>query len=155
MKWFCIQKVKGQLHCDIILHTSRENNLWIFGLLTVSTVTIQFKWENIAQFRCAKLVETYPYRLKAVIKAKGSSTKYWHKGWSLIHLSVFFSELLLLYLSLGCYKLHWIQLKMCFICLHFKLQSNKMWIFWRGRGLFSIPTVPGYGFNQHSSSALT
>ncbi|KAJ8372565.1 hypothetical protein AAFF_G00281420 [Aldrovandia affinis] len=34
------------------------------------------EWANIAQSRCAKLVETYPNRLMAVIKAKGASTKY-------------------------------------------------------------------------------
>ena len=34
------------------------------------------EWSNIATSRCAKLVETYPNRLKAVIKAKGGSTKY-------------------------------------------------------------------------------
>lgn len=38
------------------------------------------EWSNIATSRCAKLVETYPNRLKAVIKAKGGSTKYWNKG---------------------------------------------------------------------------
>ena len=38
------------------------------------------EWANIAKSRCAKLVETNPNRLKAVIKAKGGSTKYWHKG---------------------------------------------------------------------------
>uniref|UniRef100_A0A8D0AMX6 Tc1-like transposase DDE domain-containing protein n=1 Tax=Sander lucioperca TaxID=283035 RepID=A0A8D0AMX6_SANLU len=34
------------------------------------------EWSNIATSRCAKLVETYPNRLKTVIKAKGGSTKY-------------------------------------------------------------------------------
>lgn len=34
------------------------------------------EWANIPQSRCAKLVETYPKRLMAVIKAKGGSTKY-------------------------------------------------------------------------------
>ena len=34
------------------------------------------EWANIAQSRCAKLVETYPNRLTAVIAAKGASTKY-------------------------------------------------------------------------------
>lgn len=34
------------------------------------------QWANIAKSRCAKLVETYPNRLKAVIKAKDGSTKY-------------------------------------------------------------------------------
>jgi len=36
------------------------------------------EWANTAKSRCAKLVETetYPNRLKDVIKAKGGSTKY-------------------------------------------------------------------------------
>ena len=34
------------------------------------------EWENIAQSRCAKLVETYPNRLTAVMAVKGASTKY-------------------------------------------------------------------------------
>ncbi|MGH0128008.1 UNVERIFIED_CONTAM: hypothetical protein FKN15_062415 [Acipenser sinensis] len=33
--------------------------------------------QKIAGSRCAKLVETYPKRLTAVIAAKGASTKYW------------------------------------------------------------------------------
>ena len=34
------------------------------------------EWENLAQSRCAKLRETYPNRLTAVIAVKGASTKY-------------------------------------------------------------------------------
>ena len=34
------------------------------------------EWENIAQSRCAKLVENYPNRLTAVISVKCTSTKY-------------------------------------------------------------------------------
>ena len=34
------------------------------------------EWENIAQSRCAKLGETYPNRLTAVIALKCASTKY-------------------------------------------------------------------------------
>ena len=34
------------------------------------------EWANIAQSRCARLVETYPIRLTAVIAVKGASTKY-------------------------------------------------------------------------------
>ena len=34
------------------------------------------EWAKIAVSRCAKLVETYPNRLMAVIAAKGASTKY-------------------------------------------------------------------------------
>ena len=36
----------------------------------------QEEWAKIAGSRCAKLVETYPKRLTAVIAAKGASTKY-------------------------------------------------------------------------------
>ncbi|MBN3280925.1 TCB1 transposase, partial [Polyodon spathula] len=36
----------------------------------------QEEWAQIAPSRCAKLVETYPKRLAAVIAAKGASTKY-------------------------------------------------------------------------------
>ena len=34
------------------------------------------KWQKLPKYRCAKLVASYPRRLKAVIVAKGSSTKY-------------------------------------------------------------------------------
>ena len=34
------------------------------------------EWEKLAKNRCAKLVASYPRRLKAVIAAKGASTKY-------------------------------------------------------------------------------
>ena len=34
------------------------------------------EWEKLPKYRCAKLVASYPRRLKAVIAAKGVSTKY-------------------------------------------------------------------------------
>ena len=34
------------------------------------------EWEKLPKYRCAKLVASYPRRLKAVITAKGASTKY-------------------------------------------------------------------------------
>ena len=34
------------------------------------------EWEKLPKYRCAKLVVSYPRRLKAVIAAKASSTKY-------------------------------------------------------------------------------
>jgi hypothetical protein len=37
------------------------------------------EWEKLQKYRRTKLVASYP-RLKAVIAAKGASTKYWVKG---------------------------------------------------------------------------
>ena len=54
------------------------------------------EWANIAKSRCAKLVETYPNRLNAVIKAEGGLTKYWHKG-VILFLTWFF------FLTCWCY----------------------------------------------------
>jgi hypothetical protein len=34
------------------------------------------EWEKLPKYRCAKLVASYPTRLKTVIAAKGASTKY-------------------------------------------------------------------------------
>uniref|UniRef100_A0AAZ3S108 Tc1-like transposase DDE domain-containing protein n=1 Tax=Oncorhynchus tshawytscha TaxID=74940 RepID=A0AAZ3S108_ONCTS len=34
------------------------------------------EWEKISVSQCAKLIETYPKRLTAVIAAKGGATKY-------------------------------------------------------------------------------
>jgi hypothetical protein len=34
------------------------------------------EWAEIPVARCAKLIETYPKRIAAVIAAKGGSTKY-------------------------------------------------------------------------------
>jgi transposase len=34
------------------------------------------EWGKLSKYRCAKLVALYPRRLKAVITAKGASTKY-------------------------------------------------------------------------------
>ncbi|CDQ99147.1 unnamed protein product [Oncorhynchus mykiss] len=34
------------------------------------------EWEKLPKYRCAKLVASYPRRLKALIAAKGASTKY-------------------------------------------------------------------------------
>ena len=34
------------------------------------------EWAKIPEARCARLIETYPKRLAAVIAAKGGSTKY-------------------------------------------------------------------------------
>ena len=38
------------------------------------------EWEKLPKFRCAKLIQTYPRRLEAVISVKGASTKYWLVG---------------------------------------------------------------------------
>ena len=38
------------------------------------------EWEKLPKYRCAKLVASYPRRLKAVIATKGASTNYWVKG---------------------------------------------------------------------------
>jgi transposase len=34
------------------------------------------EWEKLSKYRCAKLVASYPRRIKALITAKGASTKY-------------------------------------------------------------------------------
>jgi transposase len=34
------------------------------------------EWEKLSKYRCAKLLASYPRRLKAVIASKGASTKY-------------------------------------------------------------------------------
>jgi hypothetical protein len=34
------------------------------------------EWEKIHKYRCAKLMQTYPRQLKAVIATKWASTKY-------------------------------------------------------------------------------
>jgi hypothetical protein len=34
------------------------------------------EWEKLSKYMCAKLVASYPRRLKVVITAKGASTKY-------------------------------------------------------------------------------
>ena len=36
--------------------------------------------DKIPKFRCAKLIQTYPRRLEAVIAAIGASPKYWLRG---------------------------------------------------------------------------
>jgi hypothetical protein len=38
------------------------------------------EWEKRPKYRCAKLVVSYPRSLKAVLAAKGASTKYLVKG---------------------------------------------------------------------------
>ena len=38
------------------------------------------EWEKLPRYRCAKLVASYPRRRKAVIVAKGASTKNWVNG---------------------------------------------------------------------------
>ena len=38
------------------------------------------EWEKLSKYRCAKLVASHPRRLRAVITAKGASTKYLVKG---------------------------------------------------------------------------
>ncbi|CDQ73091.1 unnamed protein product [Oncorhynchus mykiss] len=44
--------------------------------LTELELFCKAEWENISVSRCAKLIETYPKRLTAVIAAKGGATKY-------------------------------------------------------------------------------
>ena len=47
------------------------------------------EWAKIPVARCAKLMETYPKRLKAVIAAKAGSTKCWGR-WIVMHTQVLF-----------------------------------------------------------------
>jgi hypothetical protein len=44
--------------------------------LTELERTYREEWEKLPKYRCAKLVASYPIGLKAVITAKGFSTKY-------------------------------------------------------------------------------
>ena len=57
-------------------------------------------WEKLSKYRCAKLVASYRIRLKAVIAAKGASTKYWVKGLN-TYVNVIFQ---FLFLFLMCKK---------------------------------------------------
>ena len=47
-----------------------------FNLIALERICRE-EWEKIPKYRCAKLVESYPRRLEAVIVAKGDSTMYW------------------------------------------------------------------------------
>ena len=44
--------------------------------LTELELICKEEWAKMSVYRCAKLIETYPKRLAAVIAAKGGSTKY-------------------------------------------------------------------------------
>jgi hypothetical protein len=44
--------------------------------LTELEMICREEWEKLPKYRRAKLVASYPIRLKAVIAAKGASTKY-------------------------------------------------------------------------------
>jgi hypothetical protein len=58
-------KVPKNIVASIILKWKK------FGLFLKLT-----EWEKLPRYRCAKLVVSYPRTLKAVIAAKGASTKY-------------------------------------------------------------------------------
>ena len=48
--------------------------------LTTLERTCREEWEKLPKYMCAQLVVSYPRRLKALIAAKGASTKYRVKG---------------------------------------------------------------------------
>ena len=52
-------------------HTAKTTLEWFKG----KHLNVE-EWAKIPVTRCAKLIETYPMRLAAVIAAKGGSTKY-------------------------------------------------------------------------------
>jgi hypothetical protein len=45
-----------------------------YNLTELERICIE-KWEKLLKYRCAKLVASYLRRIKAVIAAKGASTK--------------------------------------------------------------------------------
>uniref|UniRef100_A0AAZ3QJC0 Uncharacterized protein n=1 Tax=Oncorhynchus tshawytscha TaxID=74940 RepID=A0AAZ3QJC0_ONCTS len=81
----CLAKVFGPLElCDLL-----PVNLWNLwkelktavhkcspSNLTELELFCKEEWEKMSVSRCAKLIETYPKRLTAVIAAKGGATKY-------------------------------------------------------------------------------
>lgn len=95
--------------------------------------------------RCTTLVEIYPNRLKAAIKAKGSSTKWGHRVGNPLFIYLILFSFFLYFLNCCIISFPWIfisciQSVLVCVCLHFMLQSNKMWKCWRG-WFFSIATV--------------
>ena len=68
-----IQKVFRPLEFSHILLRYSLILKWITPPVCVCAV--REEWEKL-RYRCAKLVATYPKRLKAVVAAKGASTKY-------------------------------------------------------------------------------
>ena len=67
--------------------------------------------QNIAKSRCAKLIDSYPKRLNAVLKSKGASTKYQFRG-------VHTYAIRLLYIFYFSFS----SLKIILIVFHFNLQ---------------------------------
>jgi hypothetical protein len=52
----------------IVIHRHSPSNL------TADEKICKEEWDKIPQSKCAKLIQTYPRRLKSVIAAKGAST---------------------------------------------------------------------------------
>ena len=63
-----------------IVHLWRDLKIAVHGRspsnLTELERICREQLEKLPKYRCAKLVASYPRRLKAVITAKGASTKY-------------------------------------------------------------------------------
>jgi hypothetical protein len=69
-----VAQPKPELEPDQISLESPENN-------SLSNLTEQREeWKKLTKYRCAKLVASYPRRLKAVVTAKGAPTKSSVKG---------------------------------------------------------------------------
>uniref|UniRef100_A0AAZ1Y062 Uncharacterized protein n=1 Tax=Oreochromis aureus TaxID=47969 RepID=A0AAZ1Y062_OREAU len=69
-----LQKYSGPLNFSTDLKTAVHKRCP--SNLTELELFCKEEWARISVSRCAKLVETYPKRLAAVIAAKGGSTKY-------------------------------------------------------------------------------
>ena len=60
------------LWCDLKIAVNQQNPS---NLKELEQVCLE-EWAKIPVAKCAKLIETYPKRLAALIAAKGGSTKY-------------------------------------------------------------------------------
>ena len=65
---------------NLIRHLWRDKKIAVQqrcpSILTELERICREEWEKLPKYRCVKLVASYPRRLKAVITAKGASTKY-------------------------------------------------------------------------------
>jgi hypothetical protein len=69
------KKQEGQKKCQPSPHPGLRS-LYLIDGHRVDVNKCKEEWEKNSVSRCAKLIETYPKRLTAVIAAKGGATKY-------------------------------------------------------------------------------
>ena len=72
--WMCLVHFVMILECHMVHHTQQPANLQQLG------VALQAAWHLLTQQSNQSLINSMPWRVQAVLTARGGNPKYWYSG---------------------------------------------------------------------------